>query len=155
VERNFFDWQRGGRAYEIRDDSDVTVRPGDVVVGWGMIDRPPRELYVLSKGNGFLGLDVYAYNFNASPTEQRLLPAIRIFNAKGTVVRRVHLPDLFDQGERDRLFTGTNWLRSYWINEAKAKLTTTTGYFEYGPRTPLLRSVDLNSGAVHRISYPD
>jgi hypothetical protein len=57
--------------------------------------------------------------------------------------------------ERDGLFRGTNWLRVYWMNEVKAKLTIKTGYFEYGPRTPLIRSIDLESGAVQRISSQD
>ena len=66
-----------------RITSRVAVREGDHILGRGKLDRPPLCVLVSSSGLGFVGLDVYGYNYAYDEEGWKKATAAILINAGG------------------------------------------------------------------------
>ncbi len=158
IERNAYDYRRGSRLYELRRNADVSVRPGDTVLGWGLLDRPPGELHVLSSGRGFVGLDVWGNNYVFNRARQNLIPAVLVFNARGSVLHRLRLRELFQEHEVDGLSitsAGMHWLHSSWLREEKDELAILAPRGEQRRELRMVRFIDLETGSVRHLNIAE
>lgn len=99
----------------------ANVRKGDVVVGKGMLDRPPRRIVASTTGLGFVGADVYGHNFG----ELRDGHALVVVSKDGTIRHRKNLIDLFSGSELDGFFhsVGSDFLfERAWIDERRREI---------------------------------
>lgn len=125
-----YDMAKGGNRYVIKPNPDVSVRTGDKVYGTGELSRPPRELLVLSKSPGFVGLGLYGYNYGFDEKAWRSQQVVIIVSKSGKVTHFKTLVDLFSV-EVLRGFEitagGINWLHSGWLDEDRHEVVVTGG----------------------------
>jgi hypothetical protein len=141
---------------ELVVNPDVAVRNGDTLHGRLRLMRAPRKFVISSTGLGFVGLDVYGYNYGPpNPRGERSCDAVVIVSNDGTVRHRKDLTDLFGElamEQFDVTAGGVWWLGGGWFNERRHELVIVGSEMESKPKSRLFRSVNLDSGEVSHCS---
>ena len=140
---DLYDSARGGQRYKMLENPEVSVRPGDTVLGRGTFEIPPRVVLVSSEGLGFVTLDLYGDNLPFIHSG-RGGHAVVVVSPKGKLRHAKKLSDVFTGAEIRRFGTSAgsiSWLRGGWINEDRQELVLVGGNDE-------LRVVNLISGDV-------
>jgi hypothetical protein len=138
------------------ENPDVVVRDGDTLHAQVRLKRVPRLLFVSSTGLGFVGLDVFGYNYGwPGRRKGRTDDAVVIVAKDGMVRHRKDMSDLFSDDELLQFHQtggGVRWLGGGWIDESRHELIVVGGEMrdENGetPKERLFRVVSLDSGMV-------
>ena len=142
-----------GQPYRIEPNGGVALRHGDTVLGRGKLDRPPCFVFVSSRGLGFVGLDVYGYNYAYSKEGQREATAATIVSASGKIAHTARLPDLYSAAELmnyDATAGGLRWLNYRdpgWIDEKLGRVVIIGASSESQPNR-LTRFLEWESGTI-------
>jgi hypothetical protein len=151
-----YDSEKGGQAYRIKDNAEVSVREGDAILGRGRLKRPPLKIVVSSTGLGFVGFDVYGYNLASSPEGWKHPTALLIVSKTGEVLHRKSLAELFSKDEligldEFRTAGGLFWLNHPvpgWVREVRREIVVITTNSEQTGQRHLTRVLDWETGKV-------
>jgi len=111
----------GGSDDEIASNPEVSVRPGDPLLGKGSLKRCFRNIVISSTGLGFVGLDVRGHNYGDLQSRDALV----VVSMDGTVRHRKALIDLFSEKEVDQFVHSAGsifWMGGGWIDETRKEI---------------------------------
>lgn len=133
------------------NDSQIKVREGDILHGRVRLERVPAEIIISSTGLGFIGLDVFGYNYAWPDRRHRTNDAVVYVTSDGNVKFRKDTLDLFSDDEMSQFGStagGVWWCDGGWFDERDKQFVIVGSRMKAKPKERFFRVLNLETGEL-------